>query len=270
MSLEAFSLTLPRNAFSVRDAARAGDVWRAFQDAAVLGSSRRGWPPARYATEECAFVVRQMTVVHHRETRFGEAVTGRTWVERFRRGLFSTRQIRFEVDGEPLADAIQEWVHVATVGGAMKVSRASDTLLASFAEHPTDEEVELPAFEALEGQPEHTFAFTTWFTWMDPLNHANHPAYVDFADEAISRVLHRCGLDPIELVPVAEQVKFKSGVLAADEVVVKTRLIGRTAVGDAVIEARVERPGEVCAEAVLVRRMVGGADALVHAMTGRG
>ncbi|MEZ4319688.1 MAG: thioesterase [Myxococcota bacterium] len=270
MSLETFSLSLPRNAFSVRDAARAGDVWRAFQDAAVLGSSRRGWPPARYQDEECAFVVRSMTVVHHRETRFGEAVEGSTWVERFRRGMFSTRQIRLGVAGEPLADAIQEWVHVVTDGGQMRAARASDSLLDAFVENPTDEQVVLPGFQAIDGAPPHTFRFTAWFTWMDPLNHANHPAYVDFCDEAISRVLHRAGLDPIELVPVAEQVRFKNGVLAMEEVTVTTTLVGRTDAGDAVIEARVARPDGACAEATLVRRMVGGADALVLAMSGRG
>ena len=65
-------LHLARSAFTPRDVARAGDVWRVFQEAAVAGSSAVGWPPGRYRETGTAFVVRQMTVVHHRETRFGE------------------------------------------------------------------------------------------------------------------------------------------------------------------------------------------------------
>lgn len=266
MSLEAFALSLPRNAFSVRDAARAGDVWRAFQDAAVIGSVRRGWTPQRYAAEGCAFVVRSMTVVHHRETRFGEDVRGSTWVERFRRGMFSTRQVRLLVDGQPLASATQEWVHVTTRGG-MQVARASDALLASFQEVPAEPLVELPAYDTVLHAPEHVFELTAWFGWMDPLNHANHPAYVDWCDEAICRVLHQAGLDPIQMVPVAEQVTFKAGVVAMDAVRVVVRMVGRTPEGDVVVRGVVSRASGLCAEAVLVRRLLGGTDALRLALS---
>lgn len=214
-------------------------------------------------------MVRRQTVVHHRESRFGEPIDGSTWVEQFRRGMFSTRQIHFEVDGKPLAEATQEWVHVSTDGGVMRASRASKALLSSFEEHPTDSLVELPAYEAVDPGPEHSFGFSAWFTWMDPLDHANHPAYVDWIDEAVSRVMHRRGLNPVDLVPVAEQVRFKSGVLAAEDVRVGIRLVGRTQAGDAVIGARITRPSGLCAEATSVRRMTGGADALVLALRGR-
>ena len=40
-----FPLTLPRNAFTAREAPRAGDIWRLCQDAATLASIRSGWPP---------------------------------------------------------------------------------------------------------------------------------------------------------------------------------------------------------------------------------
>jgi acyl-CoA thioesterase FadM len=271
VSLETFSLSLPRNAFTVRDSARAGDVWRAFQDAAVLGSSRRGWPPERYTREKCAFVVRRQTVVHHRETRFGETVDGRTWVEQFKRGMFSVRQIRFAIDGEAVADALQEWVFVRLVDGSMKAARAHAGLLDCFEEHETDETVVLPAFERLAVPgPVHTFSFRAWFTWMDPLDHANHPAYVDWCDEAISQALHRAGLKPVELVPVAEQVQFRTGVLGNESVRVEIRLIGRTDAGDAVIGATIHRPDGMAADATLVRRMLDGAEPLVHALMAEG
>lgn len=271
MSLETFTLALPRNAFSYRDAARAGDVWRAFQDAAVLGSSRRGWPPRRYVQEGCAFVVRRMTVVHHRELRFGEQVDATTWVERFKRGMFSTRQVRFAVDGAPFASATQEWVHVSTTGEGpegMKVARASESLLAAFEERPSEPVVTLPAWTPGPTGPEHTFELTAWFTWMDPLNHANHPAYVDWCDEAICRALHGVGVDPLDLVPVAEEVTFRTGVVAPETVRVTVGLVGTTDAGDAVLKASVARPSGVAADALLVRRLTGGARALMVALGG--
>lgn len=261
-------LTLPRNAFSARDAARAGDVWRALQDAAVVGSSRRGWPPSRYTAEQCAFVVREQTVVHDREIAFGEAVQGRTWVERFRRATFTTRQIRLSIDGARVASCTQEWVHVRTDGGRMRAARASDELIQSFVERAEEPLVELPTIATpLEG-PVHDFRFDAWFTWMDPLDHANHPAYVDWCDEAISRVLHRAGLVPLMLQPVGERVRFKAGVLGLDAVTVSLRLVGCTASGDAVIDADIRRPEGLCAQARLVRRLVEGPEPLVLALQG--
>src|SRR5688500_14285673 len=129
MSLETFDLHLPRNAFSPRDAARAGDIWRLLQDAAVLGSSRRGWTPERYREEGAAFVVRRMSVVHHREVAFGEPLTVLTWVSSFRRGMLSDRQIRVASRGDPAVSASQDWVHVAMPD--MKPKRASDALIAA-------------------------------------------------------------------------------------------------------------------------------------------
>lgn len=270
MSLEHIDLLLPRHAFSVRDAARAGDVWRTFQDAAVIGSSRLGWPPQRYTAERCAFVVRQQTVTHERELHFGEQVEATTWVERFRRGIFSTRQTRLAVDGRRVASATQEWVHVSTEGGTMRAARASEHLLASFRELEREPLVELPTVQTpAEDAPAFAFAFTAWFTTMDPLDHANHPAYVDWCDEAIARRLHATGTRPVEVVPVAERVRFKSGVLGGEQVVVEGRLTGTTARGDAVVAFTIRVNDETKAEAVLIRRMTRGPAALTVALGAR-
>ena len=43
-----FPVTLQRNSFGPRLTARAGDVWRAFQEIAVVASTAAGWPPSRY------------------------------------------------------------------------------------------------------------------------------------------------------------------------------------------------------------------------------
>ncbi len=258
-------LTLSRHAFSPRDAARAGDIWRACQDAAVFGSSHQGWPPSRFREEAVAFVVRAMTTVHHREARFGEGVHARTWISAFRRGLLVDRQIRLTGDDGPLAATTQEWAHVRIEGGRMRPCRAAPGLRDAF---PVEggEDICLPPYEEAPPGPVHRFTFSCWWTWMDPLDHANHPAYVDWCDEGISRVLAGAGLDPVDLVPVAEWVKWRAGVEAPAEVVVETRRIGRTAAGDVVCRHWIGTEAGEAARAITVRRLGEGAEALAVAL----
>jgi acyl-CoA thioesterase FadM len=266
----AFPVRLPRYAFSPRDAARAGDIWRALQEVATDGSTARGWPPGRYRKEGVGFIVREMTVVHHRETPHGEALHARTWIKDFRRGLVTTREIR--VDGElgPLAAGSQEWVHVKANHGRkdgepmLKPARASASLLESFEVSDLEPSPVLPAYEAYAGARVHATRIGAWWTAMDPLGHANHPAYVDWADEALSRAMAVAGLDPLALAPVAERVWFKSGVVAPDEVTVRSWISGRTERGDAVFSHEiVKSDGVLAAVATTVRRLAdGGADAL--------
>lgn len=266
-----FPIRLPRHAFSPRNAARAGDLWRAFQEVATEGSTRCGWSPDRYHAAGVGFIVREMTAVHHRETGHGEPLTARTWVKDFRRGLLTTRECRIVAPDGPIASATQEWVHVRFDHGAdapLKPVRAAPELLAAFEPIDPEPSPALPAWEAIADAPTHDLAFRAWFTWMDPLGHANHPAYVDWCDEATSVALARAGLDPLALRPVAEQVRWKLGVVAPEEVTVRSRLAGRTSAGDAVIAHEVRNAaGATCATATTVRRLAdGGTDALVAAL----
>ncbi len=251
---------LPRHAFSARDAARAGDVWRAFQEVAVEASTAAGWPPSRYRDEGVAFIVRSMTAVHAREALYGERLSGSTWVSRMRRDMFSTREVRIAGGGGLLAAARQEWVHVAASGNVLEPARGSQPLLAAFpavAGPEGDVPPVLPATltKAPDHEP-HVFELEAFHTWMDPLDHANHPAYVDWADEALSRALARCGVPPIALVPVAEEASFRSGVVGAERVRVETRVAGRTAAADVVCEHRVLAGQRLCATVTTVRRLV--------------
>lgn len=259
-------MALPRSAFSPREAARAGDVWRLFQDVAVGGSFAAGWPPERYREESVSFIVRSMVARHHRETMYGEALVGETWPSRFRRGMFFRRECRVRSERGPVASATQEWVHVTA---DLSLARASDALTAAFEVEDHGPPIALPAYEKIDGAPTHAFEFECWRTWMDPLGHVNHPAYVDWCDEALSRAMHEAGLDPVLLSPVAEEATFKAGVVAGDRVRVETRLVGRTEDGAAVFEHRVEtdRP---CARVVSIRRLSGesGESALVRTLFG--
>src|SRR5690349_14717343 len=119
------SLMLPRSAFTPREVARAGDVWRAFQEVAVLGSIERGWPPERYRNEGCSFIVRDMSVVHHREAIYGENIRGRTWISRVRREMFFQRECRLN----GIASATQQWVHVSS---ELVPSRGPKSLVEAF------------------------------------------------------------------------------------------------------------------------------------------
>ncbi len=250
----AVDVVLPRSAFSPRETARAGDVWRLFQDVAVGGSIQAGWPPERYRAEGVSFVVRSMCVVHHAETIYGEALAGTTWPSRFRRGMFFRRECRLRSPRGPIASATQEWVHVSA---SLELVKCSDALASAFPVEEHEPPVELPAFERMEGARTHRFELTCWHTWMDPLGHVNHPAYVDFADEATSRAMAEAGLDPVSLTPVAEEAVFKSGVRAAERVLVESRVIGRAADGSAVLEHAVSASERPSARVIAIRRLTG-------------
>lgn len=266
MSLEEIPLHLPRNAFNPRDTARAADLWRLCQDAALLGSSRRGWPPQRYRDAGCAFVVRAMTCVHHRPAVFGEPVTARTWVTTFRRGTLSDRQVRIYGDGSLVCAATQQWVHVASP--ALEMRRASPELEAAFplVAMDGDGDVALPAWTPVHA-PARSWAFEVWYGWMDPLAHVNHPAYVDQAEEALARALAEAGIDPHGVIAVAEAVKWRGGVVAPERITLETRLVGRTERGVATEHVFRGADGGIRAEATLVRAHAeAGGEALARAL----
>ena len=234
-----------------------------------------GWPPVRYREIGTSFVVRSMVVVHHRETAYGDALRGTTWVSRFRREMLSTREVRIADENGPVVSARQEWVHVSA---ALEPTRGSKALVDAFPVEPGppgDAPPELPtlahAAETIATAAPHVFTFTAWSTWMDPLAHANHPAYVDWCDEATSRAMLRFGLDPVALVPVGEEVLFKSGVVAGDEVRVESKAEGWTASGAAILSHRVLVGNRPCVIATTVRRLLGasGPSALVGAIVGQ-
>jgi acyl-CoA thioesterase FadM len=269
-SLRELATRLPRHAFSARDAARAGDVWRCLQEAAVEASTLAGWPPQRYRAEQTAFIVRSMSVVHHREAEYGERIDVRTWVSRWRREMFTTREIRLVGESGPIASATQEWVHVSASTG-LEPARGSRALLDSFPVHDGGPPVELPAFApsrgSARGEAPRTetrgttarFELDCWWTWMDPLDHVNHPAYVDFCDEAISRRLAAAGIRPVELAPVAEKLTFRSGISAGERLVVELSPIGTTDAGALVLGQRVlAAPDRLCADGIAIRRLAGG------------
>ncbi len=253
MSRVQLALRLPREAFSPAETPRGGDLWRLLQDAAVRGSSAVGWPPERYVAEGCAFVVRRMTVRHHLAPHFGEALTADTWVSSMRRDTFTTREIRIHGPRGLCLAATQSWVHVSAP--SLRPGRASQALLQALSVVEADEPVPFPDHEPAEGPPA-AFPFRCWHTWMDPLAHANHPAYIDWIDEALSARMAEAGLDPQQLQPIADELTFRSGVVAPEQVTVHTRLEG-LAGADAVVAVRIEGgDGRVCADGRVVRRAV--------------
>ena len=257
MSLERFHLQLPRHAFGPRETARAGDVWRLLQEAAVQGSSARGWTPARYREEGTAFIVRRMTAVHHREAVFGEPLPVRTWVSTFRRGLISHREVRVGPEEAPIVSSTQEWVHVR-VRPALAPCRAPAPLVEALEPLDLEPHVHLPAFDEAVGDWEDRFAFPLWHTTMDPLAHANHPAYVDWCDEALARRLAAAGHDPQGLVPVAETVLFRSGAMAPEQVTVVTTPAGHAEEARAFHHRILGEDGRTCAEVTTLRRHADG------------
>ncbi len=165
-----------------------------------------------------------MTVRHYREASYGETVRAQTWISQFQRGVVSVRQVRLGTDQGPLASASQKWVHVDA--NTLKPARAPAALVQAFAVRETDDQVVAPDGGSAPIGPEHTLSFSPWFTSMDPLDHTNHPVYVDWCDETLARALNEGGVWPGELVPVAERVHFKAAASAHDRVRVLTRPTG--------------------------------------------
>jgi len=253
-----FPLTLPRNAFTALEVPRAGDIWRLCQDAATLASINSGWPPLRFRAEKVAFIVYKMTVVHESETPYGTALTAKTWVSRFRRRTLSTRELRVRTGGKQIAAATQEWVHVD--GDTLKPKQGSFELAAAFPETDVEPSVNMPKFEALPGA-EDEFVFDMWQTWSDPLAHANHPAYIDWCDEATSRRMVASGLDPVLLRPIAEQVTFRLSVLPGERVTVRTKRVGAIGTDAVVLVHHLETERGTAADATSVRALADGSSA---------
>lgn len=265
-SAKAFPVTLRRNAFSPRLVARAGDVWRAMQDVVVDQSSDVGWTPGRYEATGTMFVVRSMTVAHARELRVEDRLVGRTWPVRARRDTLFTREVRLHADGGLVAAASQEWAYLSR---ALTPIRAGADIYAAFTREEGFPSAELPPHEPLPPAPPRRFVFRTWHLWMDPFGHVNHPAYVDFCDEATSGALAQAGLPAQALAPLAETVHFRAAIGPGEDVAVEVQLVG--AVGDdgVLLSHRVLVGDRVCATAKTARRLLGhGRDAWRAAFPG--
>lgn len=215
-----WTLRIPRHACSPRGTSRAGDLWRLVQEAAVLASEAVGWPNDRYKAAGTAFVVREMSAIHLREARYGEGLDTRTCIAESRRGIL----LRRETWVADVMRASVEWAHVGADGVPR---RAGPDVVEAFTVTPA-EAVVLPEVEPGESRALPVFSLVPWFTEMDPLGHTNHPRYVDWADEALSRHLAACGLDPLELVPVAETLRFRGSARAGDPVAVHLVEVGRS------------------------------------------
>lgn len=252
-----FPVLLNRNAFGPRLVARAGDVWRAMQDVVVDQSSSVGWTPERFIASNTMFIVRTMTVTHHREVRFAESLVGRTWPSRARRDTFFTREVRLFSGDELVAAATQEWVYLSR---DLQPTRAGADIYSAFKLVEGFPQVELPTFTPHEGPtpPVHHYAFRTWHLWMDPQAHVNHPAYVDYCDEGANRAVAARGIDPQRLECVAEQVHFRAAIGPDEEVSVETTYRGHAG-DDAVLAHRVlvkaSGADKLCATGVTVRRL---------------
>lgn len=250
-----FPLSLPRDAFTAREVPRAGDIWRLCQDVATLASISAGWPPSRFHDEKVAFIVYKMTVQHDAETPYGAVLDTQTWVSRLRRRTLCTREVRVRTGGQRVAAATQEWVHVD--GDTFKPKQASVETAAAFPETDVEPSVTMPAFDELPGA-EDELVFDMWQTWSDPLAHANHPAYIDWCDEATSRRMLASGIDPVLLRPVAEQVAFRSSVLPGERVTVRTKRVGVVDRHAVVLRHHLETERGPAADATSVRALAEG------------
>lgn len=248
-----FPLRLPRHACGPDQCARPGEIWRLFQEAAVQASTECGWPPERYLEERTAFVVTAMTTRHDARIRYGDALHVQTWLRDFRRRILTKREIRLFRGDELVAETTQQWAHVGATENGMGPKPAPDHLISAFhARGDLGPVVGLPELAVREEHPTHLFRFRCWDTWMDPLGHANHPAYLDWCDEAVARIAAERGAS--EVIAHAERVNWKAAVVATEEVIVETTPTGKTACGAWVFRHRIRTGAELKARATTVRR----------------
>lgn len=247
-----FPALIPRDAYTDREVPRAGGIWRVCQDVATLASIESGWPPRRFREEGVFFIVYRMAMVHASQPHYGKRLTGTTWVSRLRRDMLSTREVRLRSAEGLVAAATQEWVHVDAV--TRKPKRANSATAAAFPPVDVEPSVKLPKYDAFPG-PRSSFEFDMWQSWADPLGHANHPDYIDWCDEGISRRLHAAGIDTTALTPVAEQVTFKDSVLPGERVRVHTERAGIAGPGTVAFKHTLETERGLAADATSIRRL---------------
>jgi acyl-CoA thioesterase FadM len=162
--------------------------------------------------------------------------------------------VRLFSGAELVAAASQEWAYLSR---ALEPIRAGADIYSAFVREEGYPSVELPGHAPLPAQPVHHFAFRTWHSWMDPFGHVNHPAYVDFCDEATSRVLAKAGLPALQLSPLAESVHFRAAIGADEDVVVDAQLLGSVGDDAVLLGHRIVVGEKVCATAKTVRRLIG-------------
>lgn len=202
-------------------------------------------------------------MVHGARTQYGTVLDAQTWVSRLRRRTLCTREVRVRNGATLVAAATQEWVHVDFE--TLKPKQGSEDTAAAFPETDLGASVALPEFE-VRGGAEHELRFQMWQTWADPLAHANHPAYVDWCDEATSRRMADAGIDPVLLRPIAERVSFKSAVVPGEQVLVRTRRLGVIEDQAVVLQHDLLTERGTAAEAVTVRGLEeGGGETLREA-----
>ncbi len=245
-------LAVPRYACSPREVVRAGALWRLVQEAAVLDSTVCAWPPSRYRAEGTSFIVRALHGVHHRELSWGEPVVGRTWIEATQRDIIFDRRtdilVTHDTHCSPVLSTEVRWIFVS----AGRPSRAPAALLDNFGSHAGPP---LPRPEPGDAghEPLAEWSMTPAFTDMDPLGHSNHPRYLDWADELISRWLHRAGVDPAGLIPRVDRVDYRVGAVATDTVTLTLTRVAALSAGGRFQIRFVRQDGVLLAQAELDR-----------------
>ena len=226
MGVLTFEVRVAHEAVGPRGVPGAAGVWRAMQEVVVGASAAAGWPASRFKAEGVGFVVVQMRVRHHRELHDDELLTGRTWIRDFRRRTLTHREVRLDGPRGPLADATQRWAHVDQTG---VLAPASEAVLADFPPVETgDPGVDLDKGERDLSERWHEAPLRCWYQHLDAQRHANHPMFIEWIDEATMTSLAKAGRDPHDLVAVAEQVTFQAAVLGGTELLVRSRVRGRT------------------------------------------
>ena len=157
---------------------------RYLQELAFAHSAALGYPLTRYETERLFWLVRRIHLTVHAPARYGQDLLATTQVVGMRRVLARRHNtVRRERDGTLLATADVDWILTAD---CVAPTRIPDEMAARF---PSQGEaiVSSPLQERQPPTSIATISLRIRTSDVDAMGHANHPVYLDFLEDAVTR-----------------------------------------------------------------------------------
>lgn len=87
-------LVVPQEAIDVNGHVNNVQYVQWMQEAAIIHSTRLGWPPERYLTMDRTWIIRSHAIEYHHSAHAGDAITILTWVAHFQK-IRSLRKYTF-------------------------------------------------------------------------------------------------------------------------------------------------------------------------------
>lgn len=169
---------------------------RLLAQVAIDASSDAGFDAAWYAAAGGHWLVRRSTFTLHRQVRADVELVMQTWVEDFRRVLSARRYEVRTAAGDPVVDAVTDWVYVdARSGRVRRIPDAFEQRLGASTAAPAGGTLApRPPFRQPR-PPAGAARSRSRVRWsdLDALAHVNNAAYLDLLAQAVLDALEARG-----------------------------------------------------------------------------